>query len=104
MSNGKWIIVMGVEEYRDSLNEMFLKSGVVVFSEVQVKGFRFTQSQLENEEAPLNLMDPVYSVISFALTEEEHSESLLKQIKQFNNSHQRARPLHAFQVNVEAMV
>ena len=95
---------MGVEEYRDSLNEMFLKSGIVVFSEVQVKGFRFTQSQLANDAAPLNLMDPVYSVISFALTQQEHAESLLKQIEQFNSSHQRARPLHAFQVNVEKMV
>ena len=44
---------MGVEEYRDALNEIFLKSGIVVFSEVQVKGFRFTQNQLANDAAPL---------------------------------------------------
>ena len=104
MSNGKWIVVMGVEEYRDSLNEMFLKSGIEVFSEVQVKGFRFTQSQLESEGAPPNLMNPVYSVISFALTEQEQAKVFMDQIKEFNKSHERARLLHAFQVNVEEMV
>ena len=104
MSDCKWIVVMGVEEYRKSLNEIFLKSGIVVFSEVQVKGFRFTQNQLANENAPLNIMDPVYSVISFALTKAEHAKAFLEEIDRFNKSNERARPLHAFQVNVEAMV
>lgn len=95
---------MGVEEYRDSLNKIFLKSGIEVFSEVAVKGFRFTQNQLANDSIPLNIMDPVYSVVSFALTQVDHAKKLMKEIDKFNQSHQRARPLHAFQVNVEDMV
>lgn len=104
MMDHKWIVVMGVEEYRNSLNELFVKSGIVVFSEVQVKGYRFTQSQLENEEASTDQMDPTYSLVCFALTNEEQARVFMERIKQFNESHQRARALHAFQVNVEEMV
>lgn len=101
--NSKWIIVMGVEEYRDTLKEMFLKSGIVTFSEVQVKGFRFTENQLAGDSVPVNHKDPVYSVVSFALTEADRAKNLMRQIEQFNNSRTTARPLHAFQINVEAM-
>ncbi len=104
MSDIKWIIVLGVEEYQDSLNELFQKSGIEVFSEVQVKGFRFTQSQLESQDLPPHPGDPVYSVACFALVQQDQAQVFLDKIRQFNQSHQRARPLHAFQVNVEAMV
>jgi hypothetical protein len=82
---------------------MFLKSGINVFSEVQVKGFRFTQSQITTEMAS-PVMDPVYSVVSFAITGEEHAKTFLAQVKRFNSSNQRSRALHAFQINVEDMV
>ena len=104
MNDCKWIVVMSVEEYRDAIQNMFLKSGIAVFSEVQVKGFRFTPSQLANEIASLDQVDPVYSVVSFALTEVNHARQLLQKIENFNSSDERARPLHAFQLNVEAMV
>ena len=104
MSDFKWIVVMGVEEYRDTLNQMFLKSEIVIFSEVQVKGFRFTQNQLAGELASLSTLDPVYSVVSFALTEAPKATLMLEEIEKFNQSKERARPLHAFQVNVEKMV
>ena len=104
MTDCKWIVVMGLEEYRDALNKIFLKSGIEVFSEVQVKGFRFTQNQLANDEVPLNVMHPAYSVISFALAELKKAKVLLEEIQKFNQSRERARPLHAFQVNVESMV
>ena len=104
MNDFKWIVVMGVEEYRDSLNEIFQKSGIEAFSEVQVKGFRFTQSQLDSEEIPLGPMNPVYSVVCFTLVMEDQAKVLMEQVKLFNKAHERARPLHAFQVNVEAVV
>lgn len=104
MKDSKWIIVMGIEDYRDTLNHMFLKSGIVAFSEVQVKGFRFTQSQLADDKSMSSALDPVYSVVSFALTEAERAKSLLNEIDRFNKSQERARPLHAFQVNVEEVV
>lgn len=104
MNNFKWIVVMGVEEYRDSLNEVFQRSGIEAFSEVQVKGFRFTQSQLDSEEVPSGPMNPVYSVVCFSLIMEDQAKVLMEQINQFNKGHERARALHAFQVNVEAVV
>jgi hypothetical protein len=94
---------MGVEEYRNTLNEMFLRSGIKVFSEVQAKGFRFTQSQITTEVVP-PAMDPVYSLVSFAITGEEQAKTFLGQIKRFNNSNQRSRALHAFQIKLEDMV
>ena len=104
MKGCKWIIVMGIEEYRDVLNEIFHRSGIVIFSEVQAKGYRFTQSQLTNELVPVKLMDPVYSVVSFAMTDSTQATAVMNEIESFNQTNQRARPLHAFQVNVEKMV
>ena len=104
MKDGKWIVVMGIEEYRDELNEIFHRSGIVIFSEVQAKGYRFTQSQMTDDTIPVNLMDPVYSVVSFALTDSVQATTLMNEIESFNESNQRARPLHAFQVNVEKIV
>lgn len=104
MNDSKWIVVMGTEDYRDALNEIFLRSGIMIFSEVQAKGYRFTQSQMTNETVPANLMDPVYSLVCFALTESTRADALMSEIETFNQNHERARPLHAFQVQVEKMV
>lgn len=95
---------MGVEEYRSDLNDIFLKSGVTIFSEVAVKGFRFTKSQMSSDSGVVSKMDPAYSVVSFALVEVLKAKNVLSEIENFNKSQQRARPLHAFQINVEAAV
>jgi len=96
-------VVMGVEEYRKDLGDIFLKSGISLFSEVDVKGFRFTQTQLSGDAAPINKLDPTYSVVSFAITGESQAKAVLSAIQEFNDSMQKARPLHAFQVNIEAI-
>lgn len=103
MKDYKWIVVMGVEEYREDLNDIFFKSGITVFSEVAVKGFRYTQSRLEGDSSQDNKLDPTYSLVSFAMTQEDKAKTVLAEINHFNSSMQKARPLHAFQVNIEAM-
>ena len=103
MKDYKWIVVMGVEEYREHLNDIFFKSGITVFSEVEVKGFRYTQSRLAGDGSQNNKLDPTYSLVSFAMTQEDNAKTVLAEINNFNNSMQKARPLHAFQVDIEAM-
>ena len=95
---------MGVEDYQSDLNDIFLKSGVTIFSEVAVKGFRFTKSQMSTDSGVVSKMDPTYSIVSFALVETHKAKNFLLEIENFNKSQQRARPLHAFQINVEAVV
>ncbi len=103
----KLIAVLSIEEYEKELMKLFSKVHIPVFSELEMKGYKFD----EHTEAGWfghRRMAPQFSVMNIAFVNEEQAEALMAAIADFNAKKQKegagTNPVHAFQLGVEKMV
>ena len=100
----KLLIVLGIQEYRDELCELLRTTGINVFSEVDIKGYK-------NEPVvsdPMNWFagsaDPDYSVMFMAFIDAPELNNTMKKILELNERDQERKPVHAFQMPVERFI
>lgn len=98
----KLIIVLSLEAMQKDLERLFNDQGVPVYSEVDIQGFRTSQTQATGWFGGKNL--GVYSLMQFAFVPESQASAFLEAVRAFNETQDEEHPVHAFQVPVEAFV
>lgn len=99
----KLVVILGIEEYNDSLKEIFQKSEIPIYSQADIKGFK-SQNSRENLSWFSNKNIAIYSNMTFAFIEENQTEKLMQYISEFNEKGKISNPFHAFQMNVEQFI
>jgi len=100
----KLLIILAIKEYQEELRQLLNHSGVSIYSEVDLRGYK---SDLGSAD-PMNWFaaqaDPDTSLMILAFMQQEESEKIIGKLKEFNQKHEGIRPSHAFQIPVEKFI
>ncbi len=97
----KLIVVMTLEQYRDSIRKIFEKQEVHFYSEIEIVGHTLCKMR-SWWTADKDLA--VYSNLYFAVIPKEKADEIMAEIAGLAEESGEEHPPRAFQVNVEKMV
>lgn len=100
----KLVAIMSVASSADSLKKLYDEHGVPVFSEADIKGFRLSNSDLEERSWFGGSRNPVYSKLTFAFLMESKATELMNAIEQLNDSDATGLKISAFQLDVDRSI
>ena len=100
----KLIIVLGIKESQDELNEVFRDVKVPIFSKVNIEGLKTQTLPIDMSNWFGNDENPDFSVMFFGFVAKKDAETIMRDIEKLNSNKDRVRPFHAFQLPVEKFV
>lgn len=100
----KFLIVTSVKQYEKELLNLFKKSEIIAFSNVDINGFKATSVENLIDNWFSNSSDKVASSLFFTFTEKDKIAILLAEIKQFNQQKNLINPLRAIVLDVSQFI
>lgn len=100
----KLVVIMGIEEHAKKLRTLLAEKEVLVFSELEMKGFRRFPKLDSRDEWFTHGGNGTYSHLLFTVTESEKARELLEAIRETSASGPETNPIHAFVANVEEFI
>lgn len=99
----KLVIVIASEDYKKEIHSMFLKTHTPIFSEVAIKGFRTWNIEKEEGEKPkYRESHAIFSTMCFTFVSGTQAKSIVEEIEKFNKLQKLAKPIHAYELNVDS--
>jgi hypothetical protein len=100
----KMLVVLGMKEHEKQIVKMFKKSGVPVFSRINVEGLKSGNEQADLSNWFGGGLDTDLSTMFFAFVSKQNSEIVMENVVKFNADENRISHLHAFQLPVEKYI
>lgn len=96
----KFLIVTLVKEFEKDVLKLFKDANITSFSNVDINGFKSTSVENLIDNWFSNSTDKVQSTMFFTFTEKEKINTLLTEIKIFNEQKHLTNPLRAIVLDV----
>jgi len=99
----KLIIVLASEDYKTAIHNIFLRKHIAVFSEIEAKGFRtWNIEKEEGEKSKYRESHPIFSAMCFSFVSTSQAKGIIEEVKKFNQLQKLAKPIHAYELNVDS--
>lgn len=100
----KLILLTGVEEYKNEIKRVLIKSSVKSFSYNEVTGHEPDVDVATHSNWFVGDRFETNSLLFFAFIEEQHVESLFNNVKEFNDSLESVSHLHLISLHIEKSI
>ncbi|NQW36379.1 MAG: hypothetical protein HQ471_05170 [Flavobacteriales bacterium] len=100
----KFLIVTLVKEFEKDVLKLFKDANITSFSNVDINGFKSTSVENLIDNWFSNSTDKVQSTMFFTFTEKEKINTLLTEIKIFNEQKHLTNPLRAIILDVAQFI
>jgi hypothetical protein len=102
----KLLVVMSIEEHSAEIRKLLREHGVIVFSETDIRGYRFSPAGAVDDRSNwFAHADPaIYSHLFFSVVDEISARNAMAAIGAYSGERRLANPIHAFQLNVEQFI
>lgn len=102
----KLLVVMTIEEHSAEIRNILREHGVIVFSETDIRGYRFPPGNGGGDRANwFAHTDPaVYSHLFFSVVEAGRAREVMDAVASYSRERRLANPIHAFRLNVEEFI
>ncbi len=100
----KMVVLMSIEEEAERLRRLLTQAGVLVYSEMEMKGFRRVGAADERQNWFVHGQHPTYSHLVFTVVQKEKAAQLVDAIRRESEQQETPSPVHALVVNVEEFI
>ncbi|MDH3323577.1 MAG: hypothetical protein OEM04_11340 [Flavobacteriaceae bacterium] len=100
----KFLIITCIKEYEKETVELFKQAQITAFSNMDINGFKTQDTENLISNWFSSSTDNVKSILFFTFTDPEKIDSLLENVKIFNNKTESNNPLRAIVLDVEKFV
>ncbi len=100
----KMVVLMSIEEAAETLRRLLTATGVMVYSELEMKGFRRVGGADERGNWFAHGPHATYSHLVFTVVTEEKAAELLAAVRQESARESNGSPIHGLVVNVEQFI
>lgn len=100
----KFLAIIGDEETRPQVRKLFMTHGVIMFSNVAIRGCSCDSSKQPPAWWPGGQDMSTYSSLCFAILEDAKAEAIMAELRTNPVATDPAFPARAFVMNVEQMV
>jgi hypothetical protein len=100
----KLVALMGHEETRSKVRNLFKQHEVVMFSNVSIKGCNCEKKSFPQSWGPSSEMVGTYSSLCFAILEDAKAEAIMKHLEEHPIADDPAFPVKAFLMNIEKFI
>lgn len=98
----KLFITVLLREFRKDIDQVFLKSGIHVFSVSDTTGFKDDRTFDLTDSWFSSGTEPFDSLVFFSFTSAENAQKALALINEYNNTNDTGYPVRGFVIPVEA--
>jgi len=100
----KYLAIMGHEETRPQVRDLFRKFEVLMFSNMSIKGCYCDKGVSGQVQWPVDKGVGSYSSMCFAILDDEKAEQIMEELEKNPIANDPDFPARAFLMNVEKMV
>ncbi len=102
----KLLLILSIEEYKDSVRKILAREGVPVYSETDIHGFKVGNSSTDLSNWFAQAPQGTFSKLFFSIQSEDSVKRVMKAIEDFNREDESNEnyPIHAYQLGIENYV
>ena len=97
----KLVVIMSIQESTNMLRKLLTENNVLVFSELEMKGFKRFPMPDKRDNWFAHDQNETYSHLVFTVVESEKADELIEAIRRQLQGVDNLNPVHAFVTNVE---
>ncbi|MCV9387512.1 hypothetical protein [Reichenbachiella ulvae] len=94
------VIVLSIKDFEEELAQVFSGLQIQVYSKVDIEGYKNAHHKVDVGNWFGGRSDTDFSVMFFMFVEDSQADSIMEAMVEWNQTHDSAYPVHAFETGV----